>query len=359
MNPNTTQKPTGLNAITSTLTRGSTGDQVKELQRYLIGLGYNNVKADGVFGPITEAAVKQFQLDNKLNSDGKFGPLSLGRAKSIGGSSTQSGVPGTGKAPDDPTNMFNTQTGKLNPKFVPKTQKELDAYYNASVATHPEFAGNSKESLEHAIATGDFSGILNSKGQPFSTADQKDAMLEAEKALRPGFDITKQKDTADTESALAQKQLDYQNWLNTEKSQFEQDKTGLDQTAAEKGVLFSGGRVQKEQNLGDTYSRNQAYRQASIGSDIGSLARNYQSTYGDKAAKGLSNYYKLGGNIYNPNVATGGVSSSGMSSIYNPSGLGYQGTAVVANKAAAQARAAGLLWNKGNKLLSTGYKNQY
>lgn len=353
MNPNTkTTKPELLDAISGTLTRGSTGEQVKALQQYLIGMGKTNVKKDGVFGPITEAAVKELQSEIGVVSDGKFGPITKAKAMQIGGSD---------KTPNDISSMYDPQTGAFNPNFMPRTQAEKDAYYaerNKAVAAHPEFAGNSKDALDNAIATGDFSGLLNSEGKPFSAADQEAATAEAEKALQPGFDITKQKETADTEAALKQKQLDYENWLAGEKSQFEADKIGLDQSAADKGVLFSGGRVQKEQALGDTYSRNQAYKQASMGSDIGSLARNYQSAYGDEAAKKLADYYKLGGNVYNPKVATGGVTTGGLSTIYNPKGLGYQGTAVVANKAAAQARAAGLLWNKGNKLLSTGYKNQ-
>lgn len=354
----TITKPTGLNLINSTLNRGSTGDQVKALQQYLIGLGYNNVKADGVFGPITEAAVKQFQMDNGLTADGHFGPQALGKAKTIGSTSTTSGVPGTGKAPDDPSNMYNTVTGQLNPKFVPKTQAELDSFYAANVVSHPEFSGNTKEALDNAVATGDFSGILNSQGQPFSTADQGAAVAEAEAALAPGYEATKKYDTATTEDILKGKQSDYQNWLDTQGTAFQKEKTTLDQNAAEQGVLFSGGRAQKEQALGDVYNKNMEYKRASVGSDIAGTARDYQYKYGDSSAPKLSQYYNLGSNVYNPNVATGGVTTGNLSSVYTPT-TGYQGTAEVAKKAAAQTRAAGLLWNKGNKLLSTGYKNQF
>jgi len=274
-------KKTGLDSISSTLNRGSTGDPVKALQQYLIGLGYDGVKADGVYGPVTEAAVKQFQLDNGLPADGHFGPETLGKAKTIGATSTPGGAPGTGKLPDDPSNMFNQATGELNPKFVPKTQAELDQFYNASVANHPVFKGNSAEALAYATSTGDFSNLLNPEGKPFSQADQEAAVAESNAALKPGFDATKQYDTANAEDALKLKNLDYNNFLNTEKTNFEADKTNLDQGAANNGVLFSGGRIEKEKALKKAYDLNQANKLATTGADIAGTARDYQYKYGN------------------------------------------------------------------------------
>lgn len=54
-----------------TLLRGSTGDAVRELQKLL---GFIGKDADGMFGPVTEAAVKAFQRHEKLVPDGKVGP---------------------------------------------------------------------------------------------------------------------------------------------------------------------------------------------------------------------------------------------------------------------------------------------
>jgi len=50
------------------LRRGAVGDAVKEVQRAL-GVG-----ADGVFGPLTERVVKEFQFTNDLQTDGVVGP---------------------------------------------------------------------------------------------------------------------------------------------------------------------------------------------------------------------------------------------------------------------------------------------
>ena len=56
-----------------TYRRGSTGEMVKQIQEAL------NLLPDGVFGVITEDAVKAFQKDNNLTVDGVVGPATLAR----------------------------------------------------------------------------------------------------------------------------------------------------------------------------------------------------------------------------------------------------------------------------------------
>lgn len=59
-----------------TLRRGSTGAYVKLAQAELINRGYDlgSYGADGKFGKMTEAAVRQFQADRGLTVDGVIGP---------------------------------------------------------------------------------------------------------------------------------------------------------------------------------------------------------------------------------------------------------------------------------------------
>ncbi|TWH00147.1 putative peptidoglycan-binding domain-containing protein [Mesorhizobium sp. J18] len=58
------------------LRRGSSGEQVRDLQRLLSALGYP-LAVDGRFGPATEAAVKRFQRDEGLAIDGIAGPATI------------------------------------------------------------------------------------------------------------------------------------------------------------------------------------------------------------------------------------------------------------------------------------------
>jgi hypothetical protein len=63
--------------VRSTCERGSQGKAVRELQSILAAKGYD-VKADGVFGARTEAAVRKFQRDHGCKVDGVVGPETWG-----------------------------------------------------------------------------------------------------------------------------------------------------------------------------------------------------------------------------------------------------------------------------------------
>ena len=58
---------------TRTLKKGSTGEDVKNLQQALIDLGYLSDTADGTFGAKTQDAVTLFQAVNGLDADGLAG----------------------------------------------------------------------------------------------------------------------------------------------------------------------------------------------------------------------------------------------------------------------------------------------
>jgi len=60
------------------LLRGSIGWLVKMLQEDLDLLGYN-LAVDGIFGPLTEAAVKDFQAKQGIAVDGIVGPITWGK----------------------------------------------------------------------------------------------------------------------------------------------------------------------------------------------------------------------------------------------------------------------------------------
>ena len=57
----------------SYLFKGSKGEQVRQIQQALNRAGAN-LNPDGVYGAMTEAAVREFQTKHHLKSDGLVGP---------------------------------------------------------------------------------------------------------------------------------------------------------------------------------------------------------------------------------------------------------------------------------------------
>lgn len=70
------------------------GRDVLELQKILKGFGFNPGPVDGIFGPLTEKAVREFQMSVGINPDGIVGPQTLKKifdsAKNFGSSSLAS-----------------------------------------------------------------------------------------------------------------------------------------------------------------------------------------------------------------------------------------------------------------------------
>ena len=72
----TPTKPT-TQAPQQTLKPGDTGEQVKILQQALTALHFSPGKADGDYGPTTQAEVEKFQLSKGLAEDGIVGQQTL------------------------------------------------------------------------------------------------------------------------------------------------------------------------------------------------------------------------------------------------------------------------------------------
>ena len=370
---------------TSNLQPGATGVEVRKLQNYLVSqnlMSPADITGPGtdVYGPKTQAAVAALQAKlgvDTAGASGYWGPktitaLSGGNtppmfspAGGIGSKSNGYTYTKTGWVKDSVAgtsgNVNSGNTG--NTGF---TQAEVDAAIavntaalQANAITAASIAhGNTAEAIANAFSTGDWSGVVNEMGQPFTLQEQQDALKKGQEDNQAYYDQLKQKETQDSESKLKQNQLDYQNYLATQKTNFEGDKSTLDQNAADKGVLFSGGRAQKERSLQNTYASDQAYKQASMANSIGNTARDFQYAYGNDAAGGLSQYYNLGGNQYNANTAQGGVTPGGLSSIYSTGNSNFAGTRLGERATSANTFAANYLKNKSNKLQLTGYNTK-
>lgn len=77
--------------VYSTSRRGSSGNEVRQIQEKLKRWGYYNGAVDGVYGSKTEAAVKSFQKKNGLTADGIAGKKTLAAMGINSSSSSSSG----------------------------------------------------------------------------------------------------------------------------------------------------------------------------------------------------------------------------------------------------------------------------
>lgn len=77
--PSNDNKPAIPSTATTILRKGSTGAEVKSLQKKLLQIGYylGSYGADGDYGDATVTAVRKFQKDNSLTVDGEAGPNTL------------------------------------------------------------------------------------------------------------------------------------------------------------------------------------------------------------------------------------------------------------------------------------------
>ena len=60
--------------VPATISQGDTGPVVRWAQYLLVRITLSYEQIDGIFGPVTNGAVEQFQQDNNLTVDGIVGP---------------------------------------------------------------------------------------------------------------------------------------------------------------------------------------------------------------------------------------------------------------------------------------------
>lgn len=253
-----------------------------------------------------------------------------------------------------PTGVFDSATMSAMASAVTKavsTNKDIAKYAGT----------NSADAILSAYHSGDWSGITDLTGKPFTDAQQQAAVSQAEAALAPAYKAAEAYDRSVVEDTLGGEQDAFSQFQKDEAKDFGAAKDELDQAAADQGVLFSGSRVQKLRDLRTTAQEREALARGQSAARTRDAARSYQYNYGNEAANNLSSLYRLPTeSTFNANVAGGKVTpGKSLASTYSPSEFDFQGIKPVAQKAAVQTRAAGLLANKANKLSLSGYAKQF
>lgn len=177
--------------------RGATGAGVKELQGLLNDNGAD-LEVDGVFGPLTEAAVRTYQEQNGLLVDGIAGTDTMGGLKGTtsapGTETPDAGYDDNGSdliLPGNAKLYFNTDTGEhwvvyevpdveggdpLLTAWRVETDQDLEAVLGPDVMARPHFSGTEADFTNMGIV--DLGGV--SELRPFTNieADPFDTWVE-------------------------------------------------------------------------------------------------------------------------------------------------------------------------------------
>jgi peptidoglycan hydrolase-like protein with peptidoglycan-binding domain len=118
-----------------TIQRNATGGAVRRLQRALRRTPNLGVAVDGIFGPVTEQAVREFQQGATLQVDGVVGPLTWA-ALPNGGPMPTLQVGSTGPIVESlqtvlsygAADWWGVAAGGIDGDFGPKTKASVEAF---------------------------------------------------------------------------------------------------------------------------------------------------------------------------------------------------------------------------------------
>jgi len=102
-----------------TISYGSSGEDVRKLQKTLNSVGYN-LQVDGIFGAKTQSAVRSYQQKNGLSVDGIVGVNTW--------NSLSNSTKNTGKIQATTQKTTQTTTKTSSTKITPSTTKKRPTY---------------------------------------------------------------------------------------------------------------------------------------------------------------------------------------------------------------------------------------
>src|SRR3990167_495058 len=231
--------------ISGNLMRGSKGEEVKRLQEALNASGIGvNLKIDGDFGPATEAAVRAYQSSKNIKSDGIVGQQTI---------ATLSGTP---NAPLSPAYQEIEKSANSDPRIV-----ELE-----KIAGQVPELKSALDALRLQISNSLENGQVVNPSLDFNDPSIIGLFLqEATEKLDPYYKELLQGQTKDLSVAFRTMKEDYDKNIQREQPAFQQQLESQDTSEAERGLAFSSGRVEREQQtiqsqqnrLDDLFTANQ------------------------------------------------------------------------------------------------------
>jgi len=280
----------------SNLKIGSSGDQVKQLQNYLKGIGIYDGKVDGVFGPLTNQAVKQLQASNGLKADGIVGPKTRAALEAL-------------------------QTGKPVPK-EPKKEDLMPGEQPEDEEPFPYDTGNPADNaalqeIWNFIQTQQEAGLKLNPDLEIDEATLTKFLETAKKQVKPYFqqmiDVMKKKVEREAPQILG----DYERRIQDEAQGFESTLGSTREGFAQEGLAFSGGRAKQEIGMKEATDRNLKALSESYGSQLGQLGREAEEQLGTENLN--LPFDNL--NLYSASISgKGGINKSGTAQKYQSGG---------------------------------------
>lgn len=291
----TTTTPPKKSAPLVSLQPGATGDQVKQLQDYLVQQGFlTQAQEDtgyGTYGPQTTAAVQAWQSANGVDNSsgpGYWGPKSIAQYQVVSGGTTQTNTgtsTGTNATTDQATVALNS---KLNALGLTQTQIDaLDPTQKALLAT-----------------IGDIATSTYSKGGGL-TLQQAIDYAKADPNILAKYGDALKVDTTQLNQGLADLQFATNQSSQQTQQQFENDRKALAEQQAANGTAYSGFRSQAQNQLGTQESGIVASSRSALQKSLNDMTTAFESKYGTAATTPASL-------TYNDPLASATTSLSGL-----------------------------------------------
>ncbi len=150
------------------------GRDVAELQGRLNALGFNCGRADGVFGPLTEAALKDFQRQAGVVADGVFGPLTHAALETLG-------MRGRAMSAGSPAESFPPVEGLAGTRIYLDTPSGLERRTSSPAidAEIARFCLKLAEAVRRGLAKRNAIAIQRRRSGEFLTAEERAALADS------------------------------------------------------------------------------------------------------------------------------------------------------------------------------------
>lgn len=315
---------------TSNLQPGSSGDQVKQLQDWLVSQGYltqDQVNTGyGTYGPQTTAAVAKWQTDHKVDNSsgpGYWGPKTIAVAQA---------TPTTGGSQNGSTTGSNG---------TPATGLTFDPNYGVT-----QDQWNSMNDSQKAV----IQAAYTAKQQAYQTDGQQltfaDALTQAAKdpTLVAQFSDAAKLDAQTFQQNLQQIQQASSTTAEQQQQQFENDRKALAEQQAAAGTAYSGFRGQAQKQLADQESGIVESSRRALQKQVNDLTGSFEQKYGTAATTPATAQFQ--DPFANSNISISGLSTPGMASIpstlYGQSAGGITGSQPIAQQNAINSKAQDL-----------------